>query len=157
MVICDSKHGSLYDLTSNTTIWRSDEENALTRGLAVSDDHIFVGYSMLNERKNRYWKTGGVWIIDRKTRQTIDKIILPGSGDVHEIRLVGVPDECHNADLISLDDLSALKKGSVFINWAYQLRKKYPLFQQDLFLMSQLVRAFQLTIRGRRHFQRARL
>ena len=34
---------------------------------------------------NRYWTTGGVWIVDRKTLKTIDKIILPGSGEVREV------------------------------------------------------------------------
>jgi len=154
MVVCDSKNGSLYDLTFNSTIWHSGEENALSRGMAVSDEYIFVGYSMLNERKDRYWKTGGVWIIERKTLKTIDKIILPGSGDVHEIRLVGFLDDCHNGHLISLSDLNSLKKNSIFIDWAYRLRSKFPIFQQDMFPMSQLVRACQLTNRGRRHLQR---
>jgi hypothetical protein len=150
LVICDSKHGSLYDLNSQTTIWRSSEESVMTRGLAVSSEYIFVGSSMLNKRKDRYWKTGGVWVVDRTSLKTLDKITLPGAGDVHEIRLVDVPDACHNSEIISAKSLTVLQKRSVFIDWAYSLRKKYSLFQQDLFPLSQLVRASQLIIRGKR-------
>lgn len=157
LVICDSKNGSLLDLISGKTIWRSGEDNQISRGLAVSDQYIFVGSSTWDKRKNRYWKTGGIWIIDRASLKTIDKIVLPGSGDIHEIRLVGLPDDCHNSQIISLNDLALIKQNSLIINWAYHIRKKYPLFRQDFFPISQLVRAFQLTNRGKRHFEHVRM
>jgi len=74
MVICNSKHGTLYEVQSGEIIWDSGEKGIMTRGLAVTDDYLFVGRSMYSERKTRAWKTGGLWIIDRKTLKTIEKI-----------------------------------------------------------------------------------
>jgi hypothetical protein len=153
LVVCDSKNGGLYDVLSNTTIWKSDEENAITRGLAASDDYIFVGYSMINERKNRYWKNGGVWIVDRKTLKTIDKITFLGSGDVHEIRLVGLPDACHNGQTIPLHTVEQINRRSPVINLAYYLRKQFPVLRKDLFPLSQIVRGTQLINRGNVHLR----
>ena len=146
-VICNSKNGSLYEVSNGELIWESGESDAMTRGLATTEDYIFVGYSNHNERKLRFWKTGGVWIIDRKTLQTVDKILLPGSGDVHEIRIVGAQDDCHNGQVIELDDLNALNRTSSLINVAYRLRRSYPFFRNDLFPISQLVRVSQMIAR----------
>ena len=150
LVICNSKQSSLYEVSSGETIWRSNEEARITRGLAASDDYIFVGCSMHSERRERYWKTGGIWIIDRKTLKTMGKLPLPGSGDVHEIRLIGIPDECHNDQVITLDNLICINKVSSFINLAFKLRKTSPLFQRDLFPISPLIRTFQMTARWKR-------
>ena len=71
-VICDSKNGSLYELNSQKTIWRQPGESKLfTRGLCVSDEYIFVGYSQHSERKDRYWNNGGVWVLDRENRKIL--------------------------------------------------------------------------------------
>lgn len=149
-VICNSKQGSLYEVTTGEIIWRSGESNAMARGLAASKDYILVGYSSLNERKQRYWKTGGIWIIDRKTLQTVTKLLLPGAGDVHEIRLIGVQDDCHNGQNIELDDLKSLNRSSPIIDFAYKLGRSYPYFRQDLFPISQLVRVTQMTARWKK-------
>lgn len=147
MVVCNSKHGSLYEVSSGETIWQSNKEAVMTRGLAASEDYVFVGYSTYAERKERYWKTGGVSIIDRKTLKTIANIPLPGSGDVQEIRLIGVPDECHNDQVITHDKLLSINRVSPFIALAYKLRKTFPLFQQNLFPISHMVRAAQMAVR----------
>ncbi|MBU0512078.1 MAG: hypothetical protein KKD28_02385 [Chloroflexi bacterium] len=153
-VTCNSKQGSLQDVSTGETIWASNEEGVMTRGLAVSEDHIFIGYSLHNERKERYWKNGGVWIVDRKTLKTVEKILFPGSGDVHEIRLVGVPDECHNDQVIPLERLDSIRSLSPLIGWAYELRKTRPSFRRDVFPVSQLVRTTQMSVRWRKSFQR---
>ncbi len=154
-VTCNSKHGSLMEVSTGETIWSSETPGAMTRGLAASQDYIFIGYSMHNERKERYWKNGGVWVVDRKTLKTLDKIIFPGSGDVHEIRLVGVPDGCHNDQVILLHQLNNIRRVSPLIAWAYKLRREHPSFRQDVFPISQFVRAVQMTARWGRSIRRA--
>ena len=149
-VICNSKFGSLYEVDSCETIWDSGEENVMTRGLAVSDEYIFVGRSMYNERKTRSWKTGGLWIIDRKTLKTLETFTFPGSGDIQEIRLIDTPDECHNEQIISRKTLDYINKTSSFINWAYRLRKSHPSLQDDVFPFSQSVRFFQMIPRWKK-------
>ncbi|MCB9135604.1 MAG: hypothetical protein H6636_09265 [Anaerolineales bacterium] len=146
-IICDSKNGGLYDLNTGETIWKADEQPTMTRGLAATDDFIFVGYSTFNPRTTRYWKTGGLWIIDRKTLQTVDKILMPGSGDVHEIRLVGVPDTSHNQQTLSLEAVKNIRRVSPTVRLAYQLRKKYPRLRDEVFPVSQIVRSAQMTAR----------
>lgn len=154
LVICNSRAGTLYEVLSGETLWTANEEGVMTRGLAVSDDYVFVGRSQHHERKERYWKDGGIWILDRQTLTTLDKIILPGSGDVHEIRLVGSADECHNEYVISLEDVLSIESKSPFITWAYRLRKSNPALRRDLFPLSQAVRAVQMTTLWSRWFQR---
>jgi hypothetical protein len=155
LLICNSKQRSLYDAISGKNIWQAGEEITITRGLAASEDYIFVGQSNYAERKERYWKSGGIWVIDRKTLKTLDRICLPGSGDVQEIRLVDIPDDCHNGQLFSLDSLSNIKKISPFIALSYELRKKYTFLQRNIFPMSQLVRAAQMAGRWQSSFRAA--
>ena len=150
LVICDSKHGSLHDVISGETVWKSDDPMAFTRGLAVSEDYIFVGSSHYQERKERYWKSGKVWILDRKTLRLVDVIPLPGSGDVQELRIVGQVDECHNGEVITLPDLDAIRRKSLFILFAYRLRQKYPSLQHELFPISPLVRGVQILPRWKK-------
>ncbi len=144
LVTCNSKHGTLLEISTGETIWSSNEANVMTRGLAVSSEHIFIGASMHNKRKDRYWKDGGIWIVDRRSLKTIEKIHLPGSGDVHEIRLIGIPDDCHNNQVIPNTAVDSIRKTSPIIHWCYELRKSVPLFRRDFFPMSQIVRAKQL-------------
>lgn len=154
LLVCNSKQHSLYDVTSGQNIWQDGDDTTITRGLAATSDIIFVGQSIYAERKERYWKSGGIWIIDRKTLKTLDRIPLPGSGDVQEIRLVGVQDDCHNAEVISPEALTAAQRGSMLISAAYRLRRKYPSLQQSVFPLSQLVRAVQMVPRWKRSLQR---
>lgn len=143
LVICDSKHGGLLDVYSGETIWRADDPSAFTRGLAVSKEHIFVGCSVYQERKERYWKSGKLWVLDRKTLQLVDEMPLPGSGDVQEIRLIGQVDACHNSEVIDIEDLVAIRRKSPLIQAAFHLRQKYPTLQREVFPLSPLVRGIQ--------------
>lgn len=149
-IICDSKNGSLYEVSTGETLWKAPDQPSMTRGLAATDEHIFVGHSSFNQRTDRYWKTGGIWIIDRKTLQTVDKIVMPGSGDVHEIRMVDVPDSSHNQQILFLDALQRIRRISPTLGLAYQLRRRYPFFQNEVFPVSQLVRSAQMTARWRK-------
>lgn len=155
MVICNSKNGSLYEVSSGENIWQSNENGALTRGLAVSDDHIFVGYSSNTSREQRYWTDGGIWIVDRRTLKTIEKIPLPGSGEVQEIRLVGMPDVCHNDQVIPPDILPRIGKVSTLIALAYSLRKASPKFRRSFFPITTSVKGVQMTVRWKRSLKRS--
>ena len=147
MVICDSRNGSLHEVISGQTLWRSDRQPVMTRGLAVSPDYIFVGCSLHNPRKERFWKDGGIWVLDRHDLRTLADIPLPGVGDVHEIRLIGSADECHNESILSPQDLLPLKRRSPVVDLAYRFRKSFPALRHDFFPMSQLVRSAQFTRR----------
>jgi hypothetical protein len=155
IVTCNSKAGTLHEVVTGETLWTPKEKGVLTRGLAVSAEYVFVGRSLHNERKERYWKDGGIWILDRKTLKILDKIMLPGSGDVHEIRLIGVSDECHNDQIIPQDAIANICSVSPVIAWAYRLRQSHRAFRQDVFPLSQIVRTAQMTARWRRSLRRA--
>jgi hypothetical protein len=144
MVICNSKYGSLYEVGSQETIWDSGEVGAFSRGLAVSSDYLFVGCSTYSLRKDRYWTSGAIWVIDRKTLQTLDKIHLPGSGQVNDLRLVDTIDECHNGQVITMEMLRGVRKHSAITDLAYTFRRKIPTLQRDIPLLSQIVRASQI-------------
>jgi len=143
-IICNSKDASLLDVKTSETIWTSNETGAISRGLAVSDEYIFVGYSKFNEREDRYWETGGFWIIERDTLNTVDKISLPGSGVVHEIRIIGYPDYCHNGTIIPGNAISSIRKTSFIINSALAMRVNIPLLQRNIFGISTIVKFRQM-------------
>lgn len=153
LVICDSKAGSLYEVTSGKAIWQSDQEGLITRGLAVNKEMIFIGYSQHSERKERYWNNGGVWIVDRQSLRTLDKISLPGAGQVYDIRLVGVLDECHNRQIITLEMLKRIQKINPLIELAYKARQQFPHLQRDVPFISQLLRARQIITGWKRKYQ----
>ncbi len=143
-VICDSKNGSLYDVINNETVWNPDVKGYLSRGLAVGKDYIFVGLSKMKERKHRSWTTGWIFVIDRKTLRTIDKIMLPASGDIHDIRIINGFDECHNDQIIKLDDFLAASQKSFIVNQSYTLRKNFPTLEKYFFPISILVKGRQM-------------
>jgi hypothetical protein len=144
-VICDSKEGSLYELNSQQTIWEQPgDQKSLTRGLCVSDEYIFVGYSQHSDRKDRYWNNGGIWVLDRKNLQTLDSIPLPGAGQIYDIRLVNAPDECHNGHIINSEMISRIRRVNPIMEFAYKARQKNPILQRNLNGLSQLLRTRQI-------------
>lgn len=96
MVICDSKNGSLYEVHSGEMLWKADEP-IITRGLAATDDYIFVGRSEFGNRISRKFSAGGFWVVDRKTLKTVDKYVFPHTGCTIEVRPLDVFDHCHQA------------------------------------------------------------
>ncbi len=74
--VCDSLNGKLVQFDDANRIRRSVELAGFTRGLAISDQHIFVGES--SRRSDR----GGVQratiaVIDRETFELVDRVIVP--------------------------------------------------------------------------------
>lgn len=96
ILICDSTGPSLHEVRSARIVWKPSIANVMTRGLACSGNRVFVGMSRFVSREGRANSDGGVWVLDRSTWQEIDFIPLPGAGNIHEIRIVDQPDECHH-------------------------------------------------------------
>lgn len=97
-VTCDSRFGRLHEVRTGETIWTADEDEVITRGLAVGSDYLFIGRSEYGGRGERLVNTGGLWIVDRETLATVERLRFPGIGCVNEIRLIDGPDECHNGE-----------------------------------------------------------
>lgn len=149
IVVCDSKNNCLRNISTNEILWQSDENKTLTRGLAVNDECIFVGYSSISERRERFWKSGGIFLVDRNSFKTIEKIPIPGSGDLYEIRILDKRDECHNGNILKSEIIECLKSDSVIVNQAYIARRKYSTLQRDIFPISPLVRLVNMFPRWR--------
>ncbi len=98
LVICDSYSGRLHEARSDQPLWAAGEEGAITRGLAVSPSHLFVGHSEPGGRGERRVNDGGLWVIDRATLSTVERFRFAGSGCVNEIRLLDGQDEGHNGE-----------------------------------------------------------
>jgi hypothetical protein len=112
LVVCDSRRGSLREVRSGETLWATDEEGSITRGLAVDSDHLFVGRSEPSTRHGRLYNDGGLWVIDRQTLKTVEGLRFPGLGCVNEVRLLDGADECHNGEPFDDALLSALSTRS---------------------------------------------
>ncbi|MCA9198427.1 MAG: hypothetical protein KDA87_12860 [Planctomycetales bacterium] len=96
VLVCDTMRGTLLDAVSNKVLWSCDEPTAMTRGLACDGKYVYIGRSEQSDRRGRTESDGGIWIVDRKSWKTQDYIHLPGVGNVMEVRLLDVPDECHH-------------------------------------------------------------
>jgi hypothetical protein len=98
LVVCDSRSGRLHEALSRETLWSAEEEGVISRGLAVSEDQIIVGRSEFGTRGQRKVNDGGLWILDRHTLETVERMRFPGSGCVNDIRIIDGRDECHSAE-----------------------------------------------------------
>jgi hypothetical protein len=97
LVVCDSKDGCLRALRSDRVLWRPNEREVITRGLAVTPEFLYVGRSSYGTRNERVRNNGGLWMVDRKTLRTVASFVFPGSGCVNDVRVLDAPDECHVA------------------------------------------------------------
>ncbi len=95
IIVCDSRHSRLMEVTTGEPVWTSGMAQTLTRGLACRDGHVFVGKSALLDAGLRPHSDGGIWVLDRRDMREVDFIALPGSGPVHEVRVLE-GDECHH-------------------------------------------------------------
>jgi len=100
LLVCDSLNGSLVAGLTGETLW-SNGATGMTRGLAASEEHLFVGWSSFADRDNRANSSGGIWILERATLQAIECVDLPNLGGVNEIRIVDVPDSCHHGFVLN--------------------------------------------------------
>lgn len=117
MVICNSRDGSLYEVYSGKTIWQSDENRIITRGIAANEDYIFVGRSEFGNRFTRRYSNGGFYIIDRKTLKTIEVVKFPKTGCTNEIRIFGSHDCCHPVPIMDSTCLNWIRNSNFLTRW----------------------------------------
>jgi hypothetical protein len=100
LLTCDTMRGTIAEAESGRIVWRAEAANQLTRGLASDGQFIYVGMSQTSAREHRTASPGGIWLLDRHTWQQVDFLPLPAAGNVHEIRVVDAPDECHHGHIL---------------------------------------------------------
>ncbi|WP_347261729.1 hypothetical protein [Rudaea sp.] len=94
-ISCHSEAGGLVELGTNRMLWESGGA-VYTRGLAASRDFVLVGESERAPRDQRGNSQSGLWMLDRRTWQTMDYFPLGPYGQVHEVRLLNVEDHAHH-------------------------------------------------------------
>ena len=92
---CHSEAAALVDLTSGSMIWEAGTP-IYTRGMAATDDFIFLGESAKTGRDLRRSSMSGLWMIDRKTWRTSDYFPLGPYGAVHDVRIIDEVDHAHH-------------------------------------------------------------
>jgi hypothetical protein len=97
LLICDSKAGTLHCVDYGEAVWTASTPATLTRGLAATPDVIVVGLSEFTPRAERATSNGGFAIIDRTSFRTVTEYWFEGIGNVHEVRVLSEPDECHTS------------------------------------------------------------
>lgn len=112
IVVCDSMNGSLVAIERDRTLWRADEPKVITRGLAVTPEHIWIGRSEYGTRGERTRNDGGLWVVDRATLRTVATYRFPGSGCVNDLRVLDAPDECHTSTPFDPSWIDLLRSGS---------------------------------------------
>lgn len=95
LLTCDSLNGCIVDAYSGETVW-SNGAMGMTRGLAASEDRIYVGSSAFAGRDRRANTSGGIWILERATFTALEYVVLPELGGVNEIRITDTADACHH-------------------------------------------------------------
>lgn len=131
-ISCDSDNGSIVDLDAKAPLWEAGLP-IYTRGLAASGNYVVVGESQATGRDVRRNSLSGLWIIDRRTWQTVDYICLGPYGAVNEVRLLDTPDEVHHGipfaglrHLLDSDNmLVRISKEKLSANNAQHANRKY--------------------------------
>lgn len=90
---CASSTGQILDYEGKPL--REGRLKGYTRGIAISDDLLFVGESARAERENRVKADGFVHVYDRWKLNHIKTINLPKCGQVLAIRILDQPDLHH--------------------------------------------------------------
>jgi hypothetical protein len=116
-IVCDSNAGGLVDARDGSHLWNCRGEG-FTRGLAASEDLIFVGNSQVANRENRETNESGIWVLDRQTFALRDFLLLGSFGGVHEVRIADEPDACHHRMPLRSTALS------IFGDWREERRRQ---------------------------------
>lgn len=91
MYVCSSHSGGVLDKASHVKY----SVDGFIRGVAVMDQYRVFGISGKAVRRNRSKMDGAVHILS-KDWQCLNKIHLPGCGQVLEVRVLSEKDQCHN-------------------------------------------------------------
>jgi hypothetical protein len=95
LLVCDSLNGCVVDALTGATVW-ANGATGMTRGLAASEDRLYIGCSAYADRDSRANSSGGIWVLDRATFEPIEYVVLSELGGVNEIRLTNGGDSCHH-------------------------------------------------------------
>lgn len=77
-------------------IHTSEEKMSWLRGIAQTEDYWILGVGMaLTRRADRATGAGNVVLLDRKDFSFVDRIVIPDSGNIFEVRTLAA-DRCHN-------------------------------------------------------------
>ena len=101
---CNSPEGSLIDLSTDGPVWSSGNRNSYTRGIAAAGGYIFIGGSEVRARADRELGRPTIWVVERETLKTVDRIELNWYGGVNEIRVLDDVDECHSVGPLTIDE-----------------------------------------------------
>ncbi len=130
MFACHSAAGEIIELNTNEVIWRGSA--FYSRGLSVTKDIIIVGDSERALRKDRDHLQSGLWIIDRKSLQTLDFIPLGSYGSLLEVRVLDEPDEAHHG--IPFKDTELLLKRNYLHERRQEKLQSQKLLQDNNFI-----------------------
>jgi hypothetical protein len=103
IISCDTMNAGLLEIKNNKPLWKCPEEEILTRGLAATEEVIFVGASQRTQRDSRPKGETGIWTISNSDFKTIDYHHIGNFGGVHEVRVVGARDICHDNGIMLLN------------------------------------------------------
>lgn len=94
---CDSKSNKFCALNIHTKEQKFVDIGMWLRGLAVTDDYIIVGGSIIGKTdKERENGDAKVYLLNRDTLEVLDTKLFKDVGAVTEIRVVGEQDYAHN-------------------------------------------------------------
>ena len=79
-----------------------------------------------------------------------NKIPLPGAGQIYDIRLIDISDECHNGHIFTWDMISRIRRINPILEFAYRLRQRHPSLQKNLPVISQILRTRQILVGWKR-------
>ena len=116
MIACDTMRHSISSLLDGRTLWSSHDANGLTRGLAATNNHIYVGSSSYSARSTRSEGESGIWVLDAGRFTTVDYHALGHFGGVHDIRVLDEPDLCHLQGPIALSCYLAGSQAGLFFS-----------------------------------------
>lgn len=101
---CHSEAAAIVDLASEQILWEAGTP-IYTRGMGVTDDHVFVGESAKTGRDLRRSSLSGLWVLDRRTWKAADYFPLGPYGAVHDVRVADVPDHAHHGTPLANPEL----------------------------------------------------
>jgi len=106
-ITCDSNNSAIIDANTGEVRWTNGQQGYL-RGLAATDRLAVVGCTPFKARHERTKCETGLWLFDPNTWETLDYFHLGHFGGVNDVRIIDLPDLCHNGVPLSPDAVHGL-------------------------------------------------
>ncbi|MCB4803495.1 hypothetical protein QO001_000839 [Methylobacterium brachiatum] len=104
IISCDSMNARLVNFETGAALWECLDRSIITRGLAATTSEIFVGASTRTDRNSRVSGETALWVVSTDDFQTLDYHNIGDLGAVHEIRVIGERDLCHDNGVMPVWD-----------------------------------------------------